>query len=204
MIEDEMTIEMLKQKIEQQAQLIRELTNENELLFHQYNHLIIRNGKMLKRIDDLQSIINDLHVRIEELHLINGNMMSLNDNLRKKTLASGPGDIRPAAQPVDFNLNVEDINRRWKEFPGQVSQNAPNLHKQMVMLMHLYMNSSMRADELFNKTGVGGVTGARYVSALKKFELIRFTGARKKGYYEITRRGKEFIEAAPKTYGSGL
>jgi len=202
--EDEMTIESLKQKAENQAKLVEQLTRENEILYHQYNHLIIRNGKMLKRIDDLQAIINDLHLRIEEMQLINGNMMALNDNLRKKTLSSGPDNMHPAAQPPDPSLNMDDIQKRWKDYPGQISQNAPNLRKQMIMLMHLYTNNSLRADQLFSMTGVGGVTGARYVSTLKKFDLIRYTGARKKGYYEITRKGKEFIDASPKTYGSGL
>ena len=202
--DDEMTIESLKQKAENQAKLVEQLTRENEILYHQYNHLIIRNGKMLKRIDDLQAIINDLHLRIEEMQLINGNMMALNDNLRKKTLSSGPDNMHPGAQQPDPSLNMDDIQQRWKDYPGQISQNAPNLRKQMVMLMHLYTNNSLRADQLFSMTGVGGVTGARYVSALKKFDFIRYTGARKKGYYEITRKGKEFIDASPKTYGSGL
>ena len=49
----EMTIEKLQLKVENQSKLIKELTNENEELYHQYNHLMIRNGKMLKRVDDL-------------------------------------------------------------------------------------------------------------------------------------------------------
>ena len=60
----EMTIESLKQKIENQAKVIKELTNENEELYHQYNHLIIRNGKMLRRLDDYQKIIDDLQTDI--------------------------------------------------------------------------------------------------------------------------------------------
>ena len=49
----EMTIESLKKRIENQSGLVTELTKENEELYHQYNHLIIRNSKMLKRIDFL-------------------------------------------------------------------------------------------------------------------------------------------------------
>src|SRR6478736_917655 len=79
----EMNIETLQHKVTNQNKLIKELTVENEELYHQYNHLIIRNGKLLKRIDDLQRIIDDLHIRIEELQLINGNMMQINDRLRK-------------------------------------------------------------------------------------------------------------------------
>ena len=45
-INSKMTIESLKLKIENQSKVIKELTNENEELYHQYNHLIIRNGKM--------------------------------------------------------------------------------------------------------------------------------------------------------------
>ena len=90
---------------------------------------------------------------------------------------------------------------RWKSYPGQIAQNGPNLRKQILMLLHLYVTSSLRAAELFNRSGVGGVTGARYVSALKKFELIRFTGARKKGHYEITRTGMNFVENAQNVSG---
>ena len=83
--DSQMTIENLQLKVENQQKLIGQLTNENEELYHQYNHLMIRNGKMLKRVDDLQKIIDDLHIRIEELQLINGNMLQLNDRLRKRT-----------------------------------------------------------------------------------------------------------------------
>lgn len=196
----QMTIEKLEQKIENQARLIKELTAENEELFHQYNHLMIRNQKMLKRVDDLQRIIDDLHIRIEELQLINGNMMQINDKLRKKdsfVIHDGSKSLLSAPELSSDSLSaidMEDLFDRWKNFPGQVAQNAPNLRKQVLMLANLYSSSSLRAAELFNLAGVGGVTGARYVSALKKFGLIRYTGARKKGHYEITREGIEFVE----------
>ena len=45
-----------------------------------------------------------------------------------------------------------------------------------------------------NRTGIGGVTGARYVSVLKKYQLIEYTGARKKGHYKITSKGRVFID----------
>lgn len=213
-VDSQMTIENLQLKVENQQKLILQLTGENEELYHQYNHLMIRNGKMLKRVDDLQKIIDDLHIRIEELQLINGNMLQLNDRLRKRTdtaISTGndPGNMRneylspyndslkshssvldPSSQ---FDLDV--LYDRWRAFPGQVALNAPNLRKQVLMMVHLYNNKSLRASELFNLTGVGGVTGARYVSALKKFGLIRFTGARKKGSYEITPSGVSFIES---------
>ncbi|MBK6446489.1 MAG: hypothetical protein IPG90_14445 [Bacteroidetes bacterium] len=212
--DSQMTIENLQLKVENQQKLIGQLTNENEELYHQYNHLMIRNGKMLKRVDDLQKIIDDLHIRIEELQLINGNMLQLNDRLRKRTdtaISTGndPGisgneylspyndtlknhsaSFDPSTQ---FDLDV--LYDRWRAFPGQVALNAPNLRKQVLMMVHLYNNKSLRASELFNLTGVGGVTGARYVSSLKKFGLIRFTGARKKGSYEITNAGTAFIES---------
>ena len=66
----EMNIETLQHKVTNQNKLIKELTVENEELYHQYNHLIIRNGKLLKRIDDLQRIIDDLYRRFERLSLI--------------------------------------------------------------------------------------------------------------------------------------
>lgn len=199
----EMTIESLKLKIENQAKLIKELTNENEELYHQYNHLIIRNGKMLKRIDDYQKIIDDLHIRNEEFQLINSNMMQINDKLRNQNEASlrhrmNQRDIAEASSSADVNLDMQldmdDLYIRWKNYPGQVAHNGPNLRKQVLMLAFLYKTKSLKAAELFGYCGVGGVTGARYVSSLKKFELIKFSGARKKGQYEITSKGIEFME----------
>ncbi len=194
----EMTIETLKQRAENQAKLIKELTQENEELYHQYNHLIIRNGKLLKRIDDFQRIIDDLHIRNQELQLINGNMMQINDKLRVKGDFSKPFKGNSGENEIESNIsdeyNLEDLYQRWKSYPGQKAQNGPNLRKQVLMLVHLYTTTSLRASELFNLTGVGGVTGARYVSTLKKYFLIEYTGARKKGHYKITSKGKEFIE----------
>lgn len=199
--QEQMTIEKQEQKIENQARLIKELTAENEELFHQYNHLMIRNQKMLKRVDDLQRIIDDLHIRIEELQLINGNMMQINDKLRKKdavyTINDGSKSLlntQLTANDSLSELDLDELYDRWRSYPGQIAQNGPNMRKQVLMMAHLYTTSSLRAADLFNLAGVGGVTGARYVATLKKFGLIRYTGARKKGHYEITREGIEFIE----------
>lgn len=193
----EMNIETLQQKVDNQNRLIKELTIENEELYHQYNHLIIRNGKMLKRVDDLQRIIDDLHVRIEELQLINGNMMQLNDRLRNRDGISSdylPHTISSHTEKLTDEFDMEDLYNRWKNYPGQVAQNGPNIRKQVQMLIHLYSTPSLRASDLFNRTGIGGVTGARYVSVLKKFHLIEYTGARKKGHYKITSKGRSFID----------
>lgn len=198
----EMTIENLKQKIENQSKLIKELTTENEELYHQYNHLIIRNGKMLKRVDDLQNIINDLHVRIEEMQLINGNMMDLNDKLRNRKEVFTGEQAAPrqhfvahaeSSTTVEAEFELEELQQRWKSFPGQMAQNGPNLRKQLLMLIQLHTSGAMRATDLFNRIGVGGVTGARYVGTLKKIGFIIYSGARKKGQYEITQNGKNFL-----------
>ena len=197
-----MTIEKLQLKVENQSKLLKELTNENEELFHQYNHLMIRNGKMLKRVDDLQKIIDDLHVRIEELQLINGNMMQINDRLRTRSDSRFTvNNSQPVHQESSAMINnalldfdMDALFERWKSFPGQIAQNGPNLKKQILMLFHLYNTAALKANELFNLAGVGGVTGARYVATLKKYGLIRYTGARKKGHYEITSAGVSFIE----------
>jgi len=207
---NEMTIENLKTKIESQSKLIKELTKENEELYHQYNHLIIRNGKMLKRIDDYQKIIDDLHIRNEELQLINGNMMQLNDKLRQRgafSLSESNSILNPKdniedneiKEAIESSVNLDSLFERWKNYPGQMAHNGPNLRKQVLMLVYLYKIPSLKAADLFSKSGVGGVTGARYVSILKKFELIKFMGARKKGQYEITRKGIDFIEGSLST-----
>lgn len=204
----EMTIENLRLKIENQAKIIKELTNENEELYHQYNHLIIRNGKMLKRVDDFQKIIDDLHIRNEELQLINSNMMQINDKMRSRNEFSltdsgkissdnSVKDFENSYAKIDAGINLQQLFERWRNYPGQVAHNEPNLKKQVLMLVHLYSTPSLRAAELFNVSGVGGVTGARYISALKKFGLIFYTGARKKGCYKITEKGISFIKETP-------
>src|SRR5204863_4440126 len=88
------------------------------------------------------------------------------------------------------------IFSQWKNFPGQDAKNEPNLRKQALMLIQLHSHKALRAADLFAKTGVGGVTGARYVATLKKFGLINYTGARKKGQYVMTQKGIDFLEKA--------
>lgn len=229
----------LKLKIENQQQVIDELTAENEQLFQQFNHLMVRNSKLLKRIDDMQQIIDSMHLRIEESQLINDNMLKINDNLRVKNDTSTSGidripvdnDLRGAIDILNrridelhlrndllqqrtnlisggnenLSLSKDDIQHHsdidpdklfesWKKYPGQLAKNAPNLRKQAQMLIHLFENKSLNAATLFMKTGVNGVTGARYVAVLKDFNLIEYKGARKKGQYYITQNGIDLIE----------
>jgi len=196
-----MTIENLNQKAENQANLIKELTRENEELYHQYNHLIIRNGKLLKRIDDFQRIINDLHIRIDELQKIHGNAIHTNErnvysNVSRINNEKEKQSSEKLSRSNDFisSVNMDDLCHRWKNFPGQMAQNTPNIRKQILMLLYLYSHSPSGSADLFQNAGVGGVTGARYVSHLKKLGLICYTGARKKGHYKMTAAGIDFIE----------
>jgi len=202
-----MSIESLQLKIENQKNIINQLSGENEELYQQYSHLMIRNNKLLKRVDDLQGIIDDLHIRIEELQLINGNMLKLNDRIRSgKEVVALDRDTLSIVQDDEEKVNEELKNKteansvfiHWKNYPGQDARNEPNLRKQAQMLIHLYRHKALRASELFAMTGVGGVTGARYVATLKRFGLINYTGARKKGQYEMTRQGIEFLEKVVK------
>ena len=231
--------EALKLKVENQQKVIDELTSENEQLFQQFNHLMVRNGKLLKRIDDMQQIIDSMHLRIEESQLINDNMLKINDNLRSKSDTSTAGierikddsNLRGAIDtlnrridelhlrndllqqrtnlisagndnlhqttsevPHQSEVDVNKLFQCWKNYPGQQAKNAPNLRKQSQMLIHLFENKSLNAAALFLKTGVNGVTGARYVAVLKEFKLIEYKGARKKGQYYITQKGIDLIE----------
>lgn len=186
----DLNIEKLLQKLENQQKLIQQLTEENETLYQQFNHLMVRNNKLLQRIDDQQRIIDDMHIRMEELQLISHNQLRLNDRLR-----TGNGSAR-AASSLASDLDLEELFQRWKSYPGQISQNTPNLRKQVLMLGFLLKNGSMSAAELFAACDIGGVTGARYVSLLKKFGLIHYSGARKKGRYELTPVGNRFVTGA--------
>jgi len=210
-----MNVESLQMKLENQQNIIKQLSNENEELYQQFNHLMIRNNKLLKRIDDLQGIIDDLHIRIEELQLINGNILKLNDKIRKgndartvenDVVSTSTDTSGKANDDLKSSLEFNSVFSYWKNFPGQDAKNQPNLLKQAQMLTHLYHHKALRASDLFTLTGVGGVTGARYVATLKKFGMINYTGARKKGQYEMTPKGADFIEHAlkePLTLESG-
>ena len=234
----QMDNEVLLQKIENQQKVISELTSENEQLFHQFNHLMVRNGKLLKRIDDMQQIIDSMHLRIEESQLINDNMLKLNDTLRQRNdntpfavagnstandnirgiidtihrridelhlrndllqqrtsilSVSGESSILLKNDEHVSSIDAEKIYNWWRNYPGQHAKNAPNLRKQSQMLVHLFENKSLNAASLFQKTGVNGVTGARYVAVLKQFGLIEYKGARKKGEYFITQKGIDLI-----------
>ena len=194
-------MEESNQKEMRQQNLIKELTSENEQLYQQFNHQMIRNHQMLKRINDQQQIINDLHIRIEELNLINNNLLRVTDHVRAgydnrntatSLLRSQQGEI--ADDNELKGIELEELYQKWKSYPGQEAKNAPNLRKQILMLALLYSNKSLKASDLFYKSGIGAVTGARYVATLKKYGLIQYTGARKKGHYIITPKGKDFIE----------
>jgi len=104
----------LKLKIENQQLVIDELTAENEQLFQQFNHLMVRNTKLLKRIDDMQQIIDGMHLRIEESQLINDNMLKINDNLRANNDSSFSKMER---MPVDneFRGAIDKLHRRIDE-----------------------------------------------------------------------------------------
>jgi predicted transcriptional regulator len=205
-----MTIESLQMKIENQNNIMKQLSNENEELYQQFNHLMIRNNKLLKRIDDLQGIIDDLHIRIEELQLINGNILKINDKIKSGNEHITETNDRSfiendhSNEESENNFNFNTVFSHWKNYPGQDARNEPNLRKQAQMLVHLYYNKSLRASDLFLKTGVGGVTGARYVASLKKFGMINYTGARKKGQYQMTEKGIDFIEKANQTLESEI
>lgn len=239
-----MDIEALKLKVENQQIVINELTSENEQLFQQFNHLMVRNGKLLKRIDDMQQIIDSMHLRIEESQLINDNMLKINDGLRfsndttiaskgkaviekditgaidklnrridelhlrndllhqRTSILSGGSEVSGLGKN-DFEnrsgIDAEKLYDFWKNYPGQNAKNAPNLRKQSLMLIQLFENKSLNAATLFQKTGVNGVTGARYVAVLKQFNLIEYKGARKKGQYFITPKGIALIEKTKET-----
>lgn len=106
--------ETLLLKIEKQQKVIEELTAENEQLFQQFNHLMVRNGKLLKRIDDMQQIIDGMHLRIEESQLINDNMLKINDGLRQNNdnTKSNPGNSNVNN---DLRNALDNIHRRIDE-----------------------------------------------------------------------------------------
>src|SRR5688572_6381032 len=140
-------------KLESLQTLVKTLTSENDGLYHQLNHLMIRNNTLLKRLDDLQQTINDLHIRLEESNLINNNLLLENDR-RKHGFDNQQAPVsflQPGKRQQDEHagLDIEALYQRWKSFPGQEARNAPNLRKQAVMLACLYVHGNLKASELF-------------------------------------------------------
>jgi predicted transcriptional regulator len=163
---------------------------------------MIRNSTLLKRIDDLQQTIHDLHIRLQESNLIHTNLVRSNDHLRSgaDNQHAASSLLSSSAMPDTLAVDIDALCSRWKAYPGQEARNAPNLRKQALMLALLQTHDKLRAAELFQQSGTGAVTGARYVAALKKAGLIEYTGARKKGHYRITPAGRAFVlsgEARP-------
>jgi predicted transcriptional regulator len=181
---------------------------------------MVRNNKYLKRIDDLQQIVEDLHKHIQKLQTRTSNSAPANANvkdaldslnrridelhlrndiLQQRTSIINNNEVLENRADETYTLrgkvDLKNLFDRWKKFPGQGGKNNPNLLKQTKMLAILYENKSLNAANLFSKTGVNGVTGARYVSVLKKYDLIEYKGARKKGQYNLTSKGMEFIES---------
>jgi predicted transcriptional regulator len=189
-------------KLETMEMLVKQLTSENETLYHQLNHMMIRNNTLLKRIDDLQQAINDLHIRLEESNLINNNLIKSNDrrNVGFDNKNDATSLLRSEVQQYIEkdsvgNIDLEELYQKWKSFPGQEARNEPNIRKQSLMMAHLYSKGNLSASDLFSHSGTGAVTGARYVATLKKFKMIEYTGARKKGHYRITSMGRQFVES---------
>src|ERR1043165_2982889 len=102
------------------------LQTENEHLYQQYNHLLIRNQKLMKRIDDQQQLNDRLQGRIAALeniidklrlrHFIahetgstfqnqNDNPRSDNDNLNEEVI--------PGVQGLKSNDDLTQLISRW-------------------------------------------------------------------------------------------
>jgi predicted transcriptional regulator len=143
---------------------------------------------------DFNKAFDTLNRRIDELNL-------RNDILQKRTnlFSQFSGELAKPQETEEVNkpkVNHEVLFAAWKNYPGQDAKNEPNLRKQMQMLLSLFENELLNSADLFNKTGVNGVTGARYVSTLKRLGLIEYTGARKKGHYVITETGRKLVESS--------
>jgi predicted transcriptional regulator len=171
-----------------------QLINENHLLLKADGRSANASNQPAGQGADFNHVLDNINRRIDELNL-------RNDILQKRTnlFSQYSGELAKPQESEEINkpkINHDVLFNTWKNYPGQDAKNAPNLRKQMQMLVHLFENNSLNSSELFNKTGVNGVTGPRYIALLKKFNLIEYTGARKKGHYIITDKGRSLIESA--------
>src|SRR5437868_11837269 len=80
------------------------LQTENEHLYQQYNHLMIRNQKLMKRIDDQQQLNDRLQGRIAGLeHII--------DKLRLQSYSANAAGINNQNQFAGSAVNNDNLNQ---------------------------------------------------------------------------------------------
>ena len=174
------------------------LQAENEHLYQQYNHLMIRNQKLMKRVDDQQLLNDKLQERIEGLEQMIDRLRVRNDSSPRSAFNSQTQNDSPALKPqVDYlqsNIDMTQLISRWGSLAGPSVKNNPTKKRQMQILSLLYEHQKMPGMKLFIECGINGVSGARYIAALKKFGLIAFSGYRKDGFYFITEKGKELFK----------
>jgi predicted transcriptional regulator len=182
------------------------LQTENEHLYQQYNHLMIRNQKLMQRIDDQQSLNDRLQARIEELENVIDKMRQNRAAIYSTAYISPPepaasvgiDTLKPSVVPIvpglKSRIDLTPLIDRWGTLAGDAVKNTPTKLRQMQMLSLLYEHEKMSGLKLFMTCGITGVSGARYISALKHFGVIEFSGYRKGGYYFITDKGKKLVE----------
>ncbi len=193
------------------------LQTENEHLYQQYNHLMIRNQKLMKRIDDQQQLNDRLQGRIAALENIidkmrlasfTANSASYNQSFQKSEAGGANDSLNPVVVPnvqgLQSNIHVRpesisstDLTQliaRWGALAGDTVKNTPTKKRQMQILTLLYDHQKMSGLKLFMTCGITGVSGARYIHTLKQFGLIEFSGYRKGGHYLITEKGKKLVE----------
>jgi predicted transcriptional regulator len=182
------------------------LQTENEYLNQQYNHLMIRNHKLMKRIDDQQMLNDKLQERIAGLEQLINTLRQRNDGMPISVKAQNQIDssirdndnlnsqVVPSVLGLKSNSDVKQLVSRWSSLAGDSVKNTPTKTRQMQILTLLYERQKMSGMKLFIACGITGVSGARYISALKQFGLIEFSGFRKDGFYFITEKGKKLVE----------
>lgn len=186
------------------------LQTENEHLYQQYNHLMIRNQKLMTRVDDQQLLNDKLQERIEELERVIDRLRQRNDAYSHGTFQQPQAypafaqpqtyidnlnpQVVPIVSGIKSNINLTELMARWGALAGGAVKNNPTKKRQMQILSLLYEHQKMSGLNLFMTCGITGVSGARYIAALKQFGLIEFSGYRKGGHYLITEKGKKLVE----------
>jgi len=69
------------------------------------------------------------------------------------------------------------------------------------ILLCIYENGYATVSILHDYIGGARVTVVRHTSLLKRLNLIRYEGSRKKGHYALTEKGKEFMDGLSQKRG---
>ena len=95
---------------------------------------------------------------------------------------------------IGYEHSFDLLLNAYRKFKYRNKKNTPSLVKQIKMLLCLYKGYYHSPREIFNACNLTNITGYRYAAKLSEYGLIRCTGRGNTCQYNISQKGKEFLE----------